>query len=113
MGPGITMLPGRSRFASVRADAFSELYVAAHRVGQKSDSDSESRNLSVRNVEFHSVCLKLLAEGLQVLHFESDVVDRAPFGGGPRRVFLETREGQIHGGDIRGDREVAAIPGHR
>src|SRR5581483_10949705 len=52
----------------------------APRIGELRAREALVARLAVGLIEFHAVCLQLLAKSLQVLDFETYVVERPPFG---------------------------------
>jgi hypothetical protein len=78
-----------------------QLDVSTHRISQKRDSNPETGNLPIGHIEFHAARFELLAERLQVLHFESDMVDRAP-PRACRRRGLERLKAEIHAREVGG-----------
>src|SRR6185503_10615978 len=67
-----------------------QLDISAPRVGEKCDRYRRVRQSPVRPIELLASRLKLLAEFLEVLHFESNVVQTTTFGS--RRSGVRLRE---------------------
>src|SRR3972149_7691502 len=59
-----------------------QLDIGSPGVEEKGDRHFELGPFGVRPVESHSLRLQLLAQGLQSLDFEADVIDGAPFRAG-------------------------------
>src|ERR1700693_3802148 len=80
--------------------AFSQLDVGPPRIREKGDGNTERRNLSIRHVKLHTRSLKLLAERLQILDLEPDVIERAPFRAHYGRLGFG--EAEVHARHIGG-----------
>ena len=77
----------------------SEFDVSSPGVRQEGETGSEIRPIDVRPVELDAISLEFLAEGLQVVDFETDVVKGSPLRG-CGRCFCPG-ESEIRAGKIR------------
>ena len=107
--PGSRRTAPRHRARHFAGARFSgQLDVGAPRIGEERDRRRRVRNLRVRPIELDAGRLELLAERLEVLHLEAEVIERAPLRADGRRVGL--RERQVHARQIGGV-ELPALPG--
>src|SRR3954451_20965816 len=66
--------------ASVLVVGLGQLDVYAGGVGDVGDVETDRRHVTERHVELHAARFELLAECLEVLHLEADVIDRPALG---------------------------------
>src|SRR5436190_22967349 len=62
-----------------------ELDIRAPRILDEGDGDVQRRDLRVRPIELDALCFELLAERLEVLHLETNVIEHAPARADDRR----------------------------
>src|SRR6267143_7023701 len=88
-------MPGRQLRASRNlVQSLGQLDVGAPRILDEGDGDAERVNFGIRALQLDALCLQLLAELLEVLHFEADVIDRAALR--PDDWLCRRREIQRH-----------------
>src|ERR1700704_6379283 len=88
-------MPGQQLRASRNlVQSLGHLDVGAPRVLDEGDCDAERGVLGIRALQLDALRLELLAELLEVLHFEADVIDRAALR--PDDWLCRRREMQRH-----------------